>query len=87
MGLFSLAPGLIELRQPGLTLLGQKKSVTAEATFFGRKELSGRWGTRAGFEARFSFKRSDFGMTYMIDNGMLGDEVDVVISLEGMLQK
>jgi polyisoprenoid-binding protein YceI len=41
-----------------------------------------RFGTRAGYETRFTIKRSDFGMDYMPE--LLGDEVEIVLSLEGV---
>jgi polyisoprenoid-binding protein YceI len=41
------------------------------------------WGnTRTGGDAMLKIKRSDFGMTFMND-GKLGDEVDLMISTEG----
>jgi polyisoprenoid-binding protein YceI len=39
---------------------------------------------RGGGEARFTLKRSDFGMNFM--QGGLGDEVTVLLSLEGVKQ-
>jgi polyisoprenoid-binding protein YceI len=39
---------------------------------------------RGGGEARFTIKRSDFGMNFM--QGALGDEVTVFLSLEGVKQ-
>ncbi|MEC7352578.1 MAG: YceI family protein, partial [Planctomycetota bacterium] len=38
---------------------------------------------KAGYEAIFSVKRSDFGMSWGVDNGALGDEVNLVVGLEG----
>jgi polyisoprenoid-binding protein YceI len=35
-----------------------------------------------GISARAKFKRSDFGMTYGIDNGLVGDEVSLIMELE-----
>ncbi|MCA8955231.1 MAG: YceI family protein [Planctomycetes bacterium] len=71
-----------------LSLLGETRKVKAAAQFLGRKDSgSPRFGTRAGFSAKFTFKRSDFGMKYAIQNGMLGDEIEVVICVEGVLQK
>jgi polyisoprenoid-binding protein YceI len=37
---------------------------------------------RGGGETRFTVKRSDFGMNFM--QGPLGDEVDLIVSLEGI---
>jgi polyisoprenoid-binding protein YceI len=35
-----------------------------------------------GVSARGSFKRSAFGMTYSVDNGWVGDEVELIIEFE-----
>jgi polyisoprenoid-binding protein YceI len=64
-----------------LSLHGVTKPVTVKV------ELTGsgpgmRGGEVAGIEARFSIKRSDFGMNYMVGKG-LSDEVDLIVSLEG----
>ena len=39
-------------------------------------------GHRAGFEAAFDIKRSDFKMNYGIENGMLGDMTHIVVAME-----
>jgi len=65
-----------------LTLLGVTKPVTAMVEFTGAAD-KGR-GMRIGFEAAFSIKRSEFGMTYGVENGSLGDEVFIVVGLEGI---
>src|SRR5690606_25914233 len=63
-----------------VTLLGQTRSITAEATTAG--PVADPKGTmRAGVEATFTVKRSDFGMNFM--PGAIGDEVRLVVSLEG----
>lgn len=67
-----------------LTLLGKTKPVKAALTLTGEKDIGGRMGYRAGWEATFTIKRSDFGMTYGIDQGMLGDEVAVTVAIEGV---
>ena len=38
---------------------------------------------KAGYEAIFSIKRTDFGMSWGVDAGALGDEVSLVVGLEG----
>jgi len=48
----------------------------------GVKEMG--MGARAGIEAVFTVKRSDFGMNYGVEKGTLGDQVRVVVSLEGI---
>ena len=44
-----------------------------------------RRGTRAGFTANFTIKRSDFGMGFML--GALGDDVTLMIGIEGIQKK
>ncbi len=64
-----------------LTLLGITRPIEAVI------ELTGVNGNpvmkKAGYEATFTIKRSDFGMTWGVDNGALGDEVRLVVGLEG----
>ena len=60
-----------------LTMLGVTKPVTATITDSATK------GTNAGLEAVMNIKRSDFGMTEGIQNGGLGDEVQVTVAVEG----
>jgi polyisoprenoid-binding protein YceI len=64
-----------------LGLHGVEKDVTVQVEQTGFGALGGFLGTRVGYEARFTLKRSDFQMSYALD--VLGDDVDVVISLEG----
>lgn len=43
------------------------------------------WGnSRIGAETKFTVKRSDFKMTYMNKPGELGDDVEMVVSMEGV---
>jgi len=65
-----------------LTMLGTTKPVTATFTKIGEGER-GRFGYRAGIETEVTIKRSDYGMTFYLDNGALGDEVKLLIALEG----
>ena len=64
-----------------LSLHGVTKPVTANVEFVGMSDKGG--AARAGFEATFTIKRSDFGMKYGVDKGAVGDEVRVVVGLEG----
>jgi polyisoprenoid-binding protein YceI len=64
-----------------LTMHGVTKPITAKVEFCGMTDM-GR-GPKAGFEAQFTVKRSDFGMTYGVEKGAIGDEVRVVVGLEG----
>jgi polyisoprenoid-binding protein YceI len=61
-----------------LTCHGKSKEIEVTARFTGFAE--GDRGTAAGWETRFTFLRSDFGMNHLI--GPLGDEISMVISLE-----
>ena len=59
---------------------GVTKEVTAEVVYWGAADL-GR-GTRAGFETTFDLKRSEFGINYGVDQGALGDLVNVTAAFE-----
>ena len=64
-----------------LSLHGITKSITANVSKIG--EGKDPWGKyRIGVEAKFSFKRSDFGIKYML--GGLSDEVEVTVAIEGI---
>jgi polyisoprenoid-binding protein YceI len=39
-----------------------------------------------GVSARGTFKRSAYGMTYGVDNGWVGDEVEMIIEFEAHRQ-
>lgn len=66
-----------------LSIHGQTKSITVEIKKSG--EGKDPWGNfRQGFEANFTLKRSDFGMTFMADG--IGDEVEVFFAVEGIKQ-
>jgi polyisoprenoid-binding protein YceI len=65
-----------------LEMLGQKKPVEVAVELVGQAE--GGKGAMAGLDGSFTVKRSDFGMKYGLDQGALGDEVHVSISLEGV---
>lgn len=64
---------------------GQTHPITATMTSV--ETLVQKGTPMLGFEARFSFKRSDFGMTKYIDtanpeDGPVGDKVELIISIE-----
>lgn len=67
-----------------LTMHGVTKPVTAMVEVTG---MSSMMGERGGVEAVFTVKRSDFGMNYGVEKGMLGDMVKVVVGLEGVQPK
>jgi polyisoprenoid-binding protein YceI len=63
-----------------LTLHGVTKSVTIPVELTGKGEFP-KGVARAGVEAAFTIKRTDFEMKNMV--GMVGDDVRLVVSLEG----
>jgi len=77
--------GLYEV-EGELTAHGVTKALTVEAELIGSGERGQRFGFRAGFRTGFTFKRTDFDMGFMADQGMLGDDVEVTVSIEGAKQ-
>lgn len=63
------------------TLRGQTKPLTVTIKDGGVGKGQ-RGGEVAGVESTFTFKRSDFGMNFMV--GPIGDEVTVMVSFEGV---
>jgi polyisoprenoid-binding protein YceI len=68
-----------------LTLHGVTKDITASVSETGK--VTGDKGSVAGFETKFTIKRSDFGMDYGLEQGALGDEVAVVLAVEAHPEK
>lgn len=67
-----------------MTLHGVSKTVTAQAEYVGMGK--GPYGNiRAGWEARLTINRADFGMRYML--GGLSNAVQLVVALEGIQVK
>ncbi len=64
-----------------LTMLGVSKPVSVDISILGEGKTM--QGYKSGFEASFTIKRSEFGMTKYIDNGGLGDEVELRVTVEG----
>ena len=63
-----------------LTILGVTKSYTFHMTDLGQADARGK--TMQAWHGKGTIKRSDFNMNYGIDNGALGDEVELIFSLE-----
>jgi len=70
-----------------LTLRGQTHPLTLEVTWnksgfypFGHKDYV------IGISARGKLKRSLYGMTYVVENGWVGDEVELIIEFEARRQ-
>ena len=75
-----------------LELLGESRPLTLEATWnksaeypFGGGLLGGKPYVM-GVSARGSFARSAYGMDYSVDNGWVGDEVELIIEFEAQRQ-
>jgi polyisoprenoid-binding protein YceI len=75
-----------------LTLLGITRPVTVDLTFnkSGRYPFGGGLFSdppyAVGISARTSFQRSDFGMTYAVENGWVGDAVELILEFEAVRQ-
>jgi polyisoprenoid-binding protein YceI len=63
-----------------LTIRGQTKPMTVTVEDTGR--AAGQKGEVAGVRSIFTFKRSEFGMNFMMGKG-LADDVEMIVSLEG----
>jgi polyisoprenoid-binding protein YceI len=71
-----------------LTLLGVTRPVTLEVTL--NKAARYPFGDEhhaLGIDATGAFLRSDFGMTYGVEGGWVGDEIRLVIGLEAIRQE
>ncbi len=66
-----------------LNLHGVTKSMTFPITKTGEADTKVA-GYRTGWRAEVSLKRSEFGMTYGIQQGAVGDDVHLIISFEGV---
>lgn len=73
-------PMMLEI-QGQLDFAGKQQDVTAMVEHVGTGKGMGGVDI-VGFEARFTIERSDFDVNYMLDNGGLSDEVDVILSVE-----
>ena len=70
-----------------LELLGTRRPVSLDATWNKSGEYPFGGNPYAmGVSARGSFRRSEFGMTYAVDNGWVGDEVELIIEFEARPQ-
>lgn len=69
-----------------LTLRGVTRPVTLDVTW--NKSGPYPFGDTyvVGISARTVLKRSDFGSTYALDGGLVGDEVELIIDLEAIRQ-
>ncbi|MEM6731760.1 MAG: YceI family protein [Myxococcota bacterium] len=66
-----------------LKLRGVSKPLTVTVVSTG--EGRDPWGGyRAGFKTSFELRRSEFGMTYGLSNGLVGDTITVEFAVEGL---
>ena len=72
-----------------LTLLGKTNPVSLDLTWNKSDQypIGGLFKPYVmGVSGRGSFKRSDYGMMYAVDNGLVGDEVELIIEFEAQRQ-
>jgi polyisoprenoid-binding protein YceI len=67
-----------------LTLHGVTRPVVVTLVWNGAGDKGQRFGYRGGLSAEFTIKRTDFGMDTYVENGLLGDEVTLMVGLEGV---
>ncbi len=68
-----------------LTLLGETRPLTLDVTLNKAAEYPfGHGRFTLGITARGELNRSDFGMEYGVDNGLVGDTVRIIIETEAM---
>lgn len=94
---FAVKNGQFRKQQPTtlngeLTLRGVTRPITLQATWNKSDPypipigLVERFPYVLGASARGTIKRSDFGMTYAVDNGWVGDTVELIIEFEARRQ-
>jgi polyisoprenoid-binding protein YceI len=70
-----------------LTIRGVTKPVTLDIVWNKSAQYPfGDMHYATGVSARAKIKRSDFGMTYALEGGLVGDEVDIILEFEGIRQ-
>lgn len=75
-----------------LTLRGVTRPLTLDVAWIKSADYpigGGLFGGKpyvTGINARGTLKRSDFGMTYAVDNGLVGDEITLILGFEARRQ-
>ncbi len=64
-----------------LTMRGVTKPITVRVDWLGTSDS--RRGQTCGLETEFTVKRSEFGINYGVSMGMLGDEIKIIVAMEG----
>lgn len=67
------------------SLKGITHEITVELRDYNEREVP-RFGYRAAFEATFTIRRTEFGMPTHVEERVLGDEVTLTVSIEGVRQ-
>ena len=68
-----------------LTMLGRTEPLTLDVTYNGSRAYPFGDGHHAiGISARGTITRSDYGMTYAVEDDLVGDEIDLIIEFEAM---
>lgn len=62
-----------------LSMAGKTKPITIDVAKVGEGEF---YGKRVGYTTTFTIQRSDFGMTYGVENNALGDAITLMVDLE-----
>ena len=66
-----------------LTLHGVTKPVVATISHVGAQDFGDQRGSRAGLACTFKVKRSDFGVSTMMGDQGIGDEITLMVGLQG----
>ena len=69
-----------------LTLHGVTKPVVARIDHLGAQNFGDQRGSRAGLGCTFKVKRSDFGVSTMMGDQGIGDEITLMVGLQGTLE-
>ena len=64
-----------------LTMRGVTKPITVRVDWLGTSDS--RRGRTCGLETEFTVKRTEFGINYGVSMGMLGDEIKIIVAMEG----
>ncbi len=64
-----------------LTMRGVTRPITVNVDWLGTSDS--RRGKTCGLETTFTVKRTDFGINYGVSMGMLGDEIRIIVAMEG----
>lgn len=69
-----------------LTMLGKTKQITIPVDVL-TDSASFRGKTLGAVHSEFTIQRSDFGMTWGVDNGVVSDQIKLTVALEGVQQE